>query len=334
MPTNLTLSDDVQTRPFRDRLTPRVRITLVAIVLALAIAAYLFLFMTGRFSFVFPRRLTMIGAMGIAAFAQAVGTVLFHTVTANRILTPSIMGFDAMYTLMQTLLVFFLGGEILAATDGIGKFVAQTVLMVTLATLLYRWLFSGSKSSLHVLLLVGVVLGMAFSSLSTFLQRILSPSDFDQLISRLYGRMSNADAEFFPVAFAVIVVVGILVWRRRYRLDVLLLGRDPAISLGVNHKRELTFLLVLVAILIALSTALVGPMTFFGFLVAMLAYQLTGSHEHRFVLPMAFLLGFGTLVIGQFIIQHVFYAAGYLTVIIEFVGGIAFLWILLRKGTL
>ena len=93
-------------------------------------------------------------------------------------------------------------------------------------------------------------------------------------------------------------------------------------------------MLILIAVMVAFSTALVGPMTFYGFIVALLAYQAAGTYRHAFVMPMAFLLGLLTLVAGQFVMQHVFSASGFLTVIIEFVGGIVFLILLLRKGTL
>ncbi|MFD6091197.1 iron chelate uptake ABC transporter family permease subunit [Oerskovia sp. NPDC060338] len=321
-------------RARRRTLTPGARLALVSAVVVVASACFLLLFIRGGFEFVIERRATMLGAMVIAAFTQGVATVLFHTVTNNRILTPSIMGFDSLYTLMQTLMVVVFGGEVLARTEGLPKVVAQTLLMVAFATLLYRWLFSGRFGNLYVLLLVGVVFGMAFSSVSTFLQRLLSPTDYDLLSTRLFGRMSNVDADYLPFAALVCVAVGVVVWRRRYRLDALTLGRDTATNLGIDHKRELTIMLMLVALLISMSTALVGPMTFFGFVVATLAYRVTGSHKHQFVLPMAFLLGLATLVVGQFVLQHVFYAAGLLTVIIEFVGGIVFLFLLLRRGAL
>lgn len=325
-------------RWFRGRrlpaLSPRTRLVIVGIAVLLASACFLLLFIRGGFAFAFERRLTMLGAMAITAFAQGIGTVLFHTVTSNRILTPSLMGFDSLYVLMQTLLVFAFGGAALVQTEGLLKLVLQTALMVAFATVLYRWLFSGRFANLTVLLLVGVVLGLAFDSVSTFLQRVLAPADYDLLTTRLFGSISNVDPTYLPLAGLVCVAVGVVVWSRRGRLDVLLLGRETATNLGLDHRRELTAMLIAIAVLIAFSTALVGPMTFYGFIVAMLAYQFAGSYKHAYVLPMAFLLGLLTLVLGQFVLQHVFYAAGYLTVIIEFVGGILFLVVLLRKGTL
>ncbi|MER6914085.1 iron chelate uptake ABC transporter family permease subunit [Streptomyces sp. NPDC000594] len=311
-----------------------VRLAILASLVALSVFCFLFLFIEGSFDFAFERRLTVLGTMVVVAFTQAVGTVVFQTITHNRILTPSIMGFDSVYILMQTLLVATFGGSVLAATDGMPKLVTQTLLMVGFTMLLFGWLFSGRGGSLHVLLLVGVVLGLAFRSLSDFLQRLLSPAEYDVLSARLFGRLSSAEASYLPLAGAVCLVVGVIIWRRRYRLDTLLLGRDAATNLGIAYKRELSLMLLLISLLIAMSTALAGPMTFFGFVTAMLAYQMSGTHRHVVVLPMAFLIGLLTLVGGQFIMEHVFYASGMLTVVIEFVGGAVFLVHLLRKGTL
>ncbi|GGZ50901.1 hypothetical protein GCM10010387_51570 [Streptomyces inusitatus] len=322
------------TAPIRKGLPVAARLAIAGGLAAASALAFLFLFIEGSFEFAFERRLTMLGTMTVVAFAQAVGTVVFQTITHNRILTPSIMGFDSVYILMQTLLVAVFGGGVLAVTDGMPKLITQTLLMVGFTMLLFGWLFSGRKGSIHVLLLVGVVLGLAFRSLSDFLQRLLSPSEYDVLSARLFGRLSSAEPGYLPLAGAVCLIVGVVVWQRRYRLDTLLLGRDAATNLGVAHKRELTVMLLLISLLIAMSTALAGPMTFFGFVTAMLAYQMSGTHRHIVVLPMAFLIGLITLAGGQFVMEHVFYASGMLTVVIEFLGGAIFLAHLLRKGTL
>ncbi|ANW21386.1 iron chelate uptake ABC transporter family permease subunit [Streptomyces clavuligerus] len=321
--------------PVRRALPAAARLTAATVLAAVCAACFLFLFVEGSFAFAFERRLSMFGTMLIVAFAQAVGTVVFQTITHNRILTPSIMGFDSVYILMQTLLVSVFGGSVLVATDGMPKLVTQTLLMVGFTMLLFGWLFSGRGGSLHVLLLVGVVLGLAFRSLSDFLQRLLSPAEYDVLSTRLYGRLSSAEAEYLPLAGAVCLITGAIVWQRRHRLDALLLGRDTATNLGISYRRELSLLLLLlISLLIAMSTALAGPMTFFGFVTALLAHQLAGTHRHAVVLPLAFLIGLITLVGGQFVMEHVFYASGMLTVVIEFVGGTVFLVHLLRKGTL
>lgn len=288
-----------------------------------------------QFGLSFERRLRTATAILIAAFCGALSTVLFHTVTHNRILTPSIIGLDSLYVLIQTVGVFLVGGRFVDNGDSVPQFVAQTAAMVMFAAVLYGWLFSGRFASLFLLLLAGVVLGLAFRAFAEFLQRLLSPTEFDALSIKLYGRLTAVNADLLPIAGIACLVVGVIVWQRRRVLDVLLLGRDPAMGLGVNHQRELTLALVLIAVLVSISTALVGPMMFFGFIIATLSYQLAGDWRHRATLPMAFLIGVIMLAGGQFILHNIFYANGMLTVIIEFVGGILFLAMLFRRrGTM
>ena len=271
-------------------------------------------------------------AIFVVGICQGIGTVAFHAVTNNRILTPSILGMDALYRVAQTGLVFFLGAGAVAATDSLGHVVAQSLIMIAFATVLYGWLFSGERASMHVLLLVGVVLGMGFGSLSTFMQRMLTPSEFDVLTARLFATISQANAEYLPLAYAVVAVCVGLLWRQRHVLDVVSLGKEIATGLGVRYQRHVMFVLVVVAVLISVSTTLVGPMTFFGFLVAMLTYQLVGSTSHARTLPMVSAVAVATLLVAYFVLRHVFYTQGLISVIIELAGGVAFLVYLLRKG--
>ncbi|MFW6774244.1 iron chelate uptake ABC transporter family permease subunit [Nocardioides sp. CPCC 205120] len=279
-------------------------------------------------------RATNVVVMLLVAFCQALATVGFQTVTNNRIITPSIMGFESLYVAVQTSAVYFLGAAGLVAFQGTRQFVLQVALMVGFSLALYGWLLSGRYGNLHVMLLVGIVIGGGLGSVSAFMQRLLTPSDFDVLAARLFGSVANADPDYFPVAIPLALVAGALLWGRARRLDVVALGRDAATSLGVAHRAETMRVLFLVSILMAVSTAMVGPMTFFGFLVATLAYQFAGTHDHRYVFPVAVLSGFVVLAGAYFTMRHVFYAEGVVSIIIELVGGSVFLLVILRKGRL
>lgn len=276
-------------------------------------------------------RFTSLATIALVAVAQAVATVMFHTVTANRILTPSILGFDALYVLSQTALVFVFG---VSATkvEGVPKILVQSAVMVLFATVLYGWLFSGKRANLHLMLLIGVVLGIGFGSVSTFLQRMLTPSEFDVLSARLFGSVSKASPEYLPIAAVIVLGTAAFFWIRRRTYDVVSLGRDVSVGLGVNYRREVVVVLVLVSVLVATSATLVGPMTFFGFLVATLAYQFAVGERHAEILPLAAGIGLLTLLGATFILKHVFAASGLVTVIIEFTGGLLFLIVLLKKG--
>lgn len=283
---------------------------------------------------IFQLRSTTVLTIAVVAFCQAVATVIFHTATSNRILTPSIMGFDALYTVIQTGLVFFLGAQALSDTDGLAKVLIQSLVMIGFASLLYGWLFSGRFANLQIMLLIGVVLGVGFRSVSTVMQRLLTPSEFDILTARLFGNMSNSNPEYLPYAIGICGIVGAVAWRKRHQYDVIALGRDSSMNLGLNYRAEVIKVLVMVAVLISISTTMVGPMTFFGFIVATITYQICRDQRHAFVLPMAFMAGLVTLLASYFVLRHVFYAAGLVSVIIELGGGIFFIVYLLRKGSL
>ncbi|WP_336501736.1 iron chelate uptake ABC transporter family permease subunit [Microbacterium paraoxydans] len=279
-------------------------------------------------------RATAVVVMALVAVAQAVATVSFQTVTNNRIITPSIMGFESLYRVVQTTTVYLFGVAGLVAIQGVGQFALQVLIMVGLAVVLYGWLLSGRYGNLQIMLLVGIVIGGGLGAIATFMQRLLTPSEFDVLAARLFGNVSNADPSYLPLAIPLVIAASTLLWLRSRRLNVLALGPDAARSLGLDHRREQFLVLTLVAVLMATSTALVGPMTFLGFLVATLAYQFADTHDHRLIFPVAVLTAFSILAGAYFVMKNVFYAQGMVSILIEIVGGTVFLIVILRKGRL
>jgi len=291
-------------------------------------------FGTRGFWLIAERRANAVIAMAIVAVCQALSTVCFHTVTANRILTPSIMGFESLYRLIATATVFFFGAAILAKFEGVALFLVQIALMIGLSLALYGWLFVGGVKNLHLMLLVGIVIGGGLGSVSTFMQRMLYPSEFDVLAARLFGSVNNADADLFPIAIPLVVAAALGLLAMAGPLNLVSLGESIATNLGVNYKRVVIQVLALVSVLMAVSTSLVGPMTFLGFLVATLTYQACDTYDHRRLLPMSIVMCYAVLTGAYFIMNNFFHAQGVVSVVIELVGGAAFLWVIMKKGRL
>jgi iron complex transport system permease protein len=279
-------------------------------------------------------RVTSIVVIVVIAFCQGIATIAFQTITNNRILTPSVMGFESLYRLVQTSAVYFLGAAGITFLTGPGQFLLQIALMVAFAAVLYGWLLVRRSGNLQITLLVGIVLGGGLGAAATFLQRLLTPSEFDILTARLIGSIANADTDELGWAIGLAAVTGLLLWMQGGRLNVMSLGRDTAMNLGLAHRRQMIIVLLLVSVLMAVSTALVGPMTFLGFLIAMLAYQLGDTYDHRLLFPMAWLIGIVVRAGSYFVLKHLFYAEGSVGIIIEVVGGTFFLAYILRKGRL
>jgi len=284
---------------------------------------------------VVKRRAVAVGAMLIAAVCQSLATVTFQTSTNNRIITPSLLGFEALHSTINTSIIFFFGSTVFVRfTGGIESFLLQTVVMVGMCFLLYGWLLRGKYGNLQLMLLIGVILGTGLRSVSSFMRRLLAPSEFDLLQSRLFGSVSNAKAECFPVAIPIIVIVAALLIVYAKKLNVLSLGKSAATALGVSHRRGVMYTLVLVSILMSVSTALIGPLTFYGFLVATLTYQAVPTYDHKYIFPMSLAISFLIITAAYFFMYHIFRAQGVVSVIIEMFGGIVFLVVLLRKGRL
>lgn len=279
-------------------------------------------------------RASSVVVMLVVAVCQALATVSFQTVANNRILTPSILGFESVFVAIQTATIFVAGVTGIASANSLVDLFIRIGLMVVVSSILYGWLLSGRRGDVHTMLLVGIVLGGGLGALSTFMQRLLTPSEFDVLTASLFGNISNANTDHLVVVVPLVTLIAAVLYMRSHTLNVLGLGRESSTNLGLNFQAELRVTLMLVSVLMAVSTALVGPMTFLGFLVAMLTYQLAGTRDHRYLLPMAALLAFVVLAGASLIMRHVFYAAGAVTIIIELVGALAFLILLLRKGSL
>ncbi|WP_261165333.1 iron chelate uptake ABC transporter family permease subunit [Microbacterium sp. Marseille-Q6965] len=272
--------------------------------------------------------LTMI----VVASAVGVSTVVFHTITQNRILTPSIMGFDSFFGLIVTLTVFLFGSVGFLRADGYVMWTIQVAVMVGFSVLLFTWMFGGKRRSIHLMLLVGIVLGTFFRSFTEWMQRMLDPLDFDVVADAMFASLTKPDPTLLLFT-AILVAGGVAVLLPMMRtLDVLTLGEHVAVGLGVNHRRTVMILFLVVSVMIAASTALVGPILFFGLIVANLAYSYAGSFRHVWTVPAAVLLGVLCLVGGQLLLEQVLDFGATLSTIIEFVGGLFFLFLVLRKG--
>jgi len=317
-------------RPWRLGLPSAVRLALFGLGVFVAIVLFLTIEARGSWDFVLPFRGRKVLAMVVVGHAIAVATVLFQTITANRILTPSIMGFDALFLLIQAVAVFALGSGRLVALDARLRFGVEVVAMILFAGLLSWWLFVRSRHSLHLLVLVGIVFGVLFRSVTSLLQRMIDPTEFAVLQDMAFASFNAVDRSLLGLATGLVAVITVAVWRMTHVLDALVLGREIAVNVGVDYERAVVVLLGMVTALVAISTALVGPITFFGLLVAHLASMAMGTYRHRLVLPAASAISAIALVGGQALLEHVFAFTTSLSIIVEFLGGVVFLCLLIR----
>ncbi|TYR79965.1 iron chelate uptake ABC transporter family permease subunit [Priestia megaterium] len=299
----------------------------------LLILIFLFYQTSGNWAYILPGRIVKIIAIILTGFSIAVSTVIFQTITNNRILTPSILGLDSLYLLIQTVLIFLLGSMNVVMLNKNINFGLSVVLMIVFAGVLYKVLFrKEGNNNIYFLLLVGLIFGTFFQSISSFMQVLIDPNEFLIVQDRMFASFNNIQTDLLVFATIAIVLVVLYLWRFLKYLDVLALGREEAINLGVKYDYVVKRLLIIVAVFISISTALVGPITFLGLLVVNVAYEMFKTYRHSYLLAGSVLVSIVALVGGSLIVERVFTFSTTLSVIINFIGGAYFIYLLLKEN--
>ncbi|MCY9828658.1 iron chelate uptake ABC transporter family permease subunit [Vibrio chagasii] len=283
-----------------------------------------------NYEFFLSLRMPKLLSIVLAAVAISASSLVFQTITNNRILTPSILGFDSLYMLVQTSLLFVFGGTSFWVIDSIANFGLSVSVMILFSLALFHFYFKSKRNNVFTLLLIGIVCGSVFSSLSNFLAMLIDPNEFAVLQNVMFASFNNVKSELVYLSILPLGLCLLGLWVLAPKLDVLWLGVDNATSLGVNTKRLTQMILVIVSVMVAVSTALVGPVLFFGLITVSLARQIFSSYQHRVLILASSLLAVVLLVSGQWFIEKVMAFETTVSVIINLVGGLYFMFLLLR----
>lgn len=296
----------------------------------LAVAVFLCYDLGRGWQYALELRAYKVVAMLIVACCIGYSSVSFQTLTNNRILTPSIMGFESVYLLFQTVLVFLYGSDSFTVLNSWQNFTLSIVLMIGFAFILYFLIYKKGKNNIYLLVLIGLVLGLLFQSASSFMQLLIDPNDFFIIQGKMFASFANINQDLLGYSVVILSLTLVVGFRMCKSLDVLALGRDQAISLGLNYKRKVQVFLVIIAILVSISTALIGPITFLGIMVANLAYELVRTYKHSVIITVCSLVTAILIIGGQALTEHLFELSTPITTIINFIGGIYFLLLLFK----
>lgn len=318
-------------RAYRKNIIKLIVIALIAIIIVAA-----FLFIGVKFHnhkllrYAMKLRIPKVLAMIITAFAIGAATIIFQSVINNTIVTPCLLGMNALYTFIHTSVVFVLGsGSILFTNDNL-SFLVDLVLMGIIATVVYSWLFKMTGHNVLYVLLVGTVLTSFFSSIQSTLTRVMDPNEYDTLLTSLVASFSNINSGIIIFSVIILALIVVIFRKELALLDVITLGKEQAINLGVDYDRCIRRLLLAVTLCIAVATAMVGPISFLGLIIANISRQLLKTYRHTQLIAGAALMGVIALIGGQFIVERVFVYSIPISVFITVAGGIYFLYLILK----
>lgn len=317
------------------RLSNKNKLIIMAVLVLLCSAAYLFVAVNFHnpklFQYSMKIRIPKLIVMLITAFAIGGASIVFQSIINNTIVTPCLLGMNSLYTLIHTAVYFFAGSASIFAVNANAAFAMDVLLMGIIATFIYSYLFKKTNHNVLYVLLIGTVLSSFFSSIQSTLTRIMDPNEYDTLLATLVASFNNINSEIIVLSVVILAALIFVLRKDLALLDVLTLGKDQAINLGVDYDRSIRQLLLGVTICIAVATAMVGPISFLGLIIANLSRQLLHTYRHSQLILGSALFGMIVLIGGQCIVERVYVYSVPISVFISVGGGIYFLYLLLKN---
>ncbi|MBR4974164.1 MAG: iron ABC transporter permease [Bacteroidales bacterium] len=225
----------------------------------------------------------------LSGSALAISGLLLQTLFRNPLAGPSILGISDGANLGVAIAMLALGGQI----GGLGGYmtIALSALigaMVILSIIIY---FSGKVRSNILLLIIGIMVGYLVSSSISILNYYASADKVHKFVMWGMGDFSSVSLDKLPF-FAIILIIGLVMALMLSKpMNALLMGENYASNLGVNIKRVRTAILINTGILVAIVTAVCGPISFIGIAVPHISRLIIGSANHRHLIPVTLLTG-------------------------------------------
>ena len=305
---------------------------LLVISLALAVLYIVVGLNTEFLSFLLERRILKLIAILVVGYSISVSSVLFQTITNNRIITPSIIGFDSLYLMICSIVVLFFHQLLVPNVINIHIFFFITVgIMIVFSRALYRLLFIIKENTIYYVLLSGVVLSLLFRSIYTFFISIMDVAQYDALQRKLYASFDLIQYDLLFVSIILALLTTKYIVPMLSDLDVYLIGKDNAKMLGVDIDKVQDDCIKIISVLVSVATVLVGPITFLGLFVVNIVYMIySNSNKHVHLILGSTFLSWIILILGSLLVERVFEFDTNLTVIINGIGGIFFIYLLLK----
>lgn len=282
---------------------------------------------------IMKRSLISLLGMTVSATLIAVVSLAFQTITENRVLTPSMLGFDSVFLATQSVLVFFAStisfvGQLFS--NPYLNFFITTGIMLLISVLMYSLMLRKNKNNIAFLLLFGLILSNIVQSLTNYIEVLLNPQQFQQLKAVTTVSITNMNESVIIIATPVMVLLTFLFMKRSREYDVMQLGESNAKSLGVPYAKRVNQTLILVALAMAVTTALIGPVTFLGLLGVNIARELFKTYKHSVLYIGSVMVSILCLILGQGLVEMLHYATP-VTVLIDLIGGTYLIVLILKE---
>ena len=165
------------------------------------------------FRYIISLRIPTLVVMMIAAFSIGSASLIFQSIINNRIVTPCLLGMNAMYTLVHTTVIFMVGSGSIFATNANLSFAVDLIVMSVVATFIYSFMFEKTGNNVLYVLLIGTVLSSFFGSIQSTMIRVMDPNEYDALLTTLVADFNNVNVEVIYFSLILLIALTIFLWK-------------------------------------------------------------------------------------------------------------------------
>lgn len=266
----------------------------------------------------------------IAGAGLAVSGATMQGVLRNPLVSSYILGVSAAAGFGASLAIVF--GIGVLTTYGNYIIVVNAFVFSMIAMLIVYGVAHMRSMTTETVILAGVAVSYLFSALLSLIQYIAPEHEAVRaVVFWLMGGLDSANWTNITIMFVVVLAATILMMQQSWNINVLSVGEDVAVSLGVNAKRALGVTLMLSALATSAIIAFTGVIGFVCLIAPHIARMLIGS-DHRFLIPCSALIGACLLLcadtVGRLILAPTEIPVGIVT---SLLGVPFFIYILLTK---
>ncbi|SEG28828.1 iron chelate uptake ABC transporter family permease subunit [Sphingobacterium lactis] len=308
----------------------RIKKAILFALVTICLLLFMFYHLDIQNRFIVSGRIERLLAIVLVSVTVGYSTIVFQTLSSNKILTPSLMGYEHLYILVQVLAILFLGSNSLFFQSKTIGFIISCLILLIYSMALYGFIFRKHRKNIYYILLIGLILGIFFSTTTQFLQNIIDPNSFGYVQSAMFATLSKTSLSNLVISMLVTCTTIVYLLRDLKYLNVLVLGRENAFGLGVDYDSIARRQLLGISILVSVSSALVGPITFVGIFVAGMTYRLTNVENHSYNIPFAIGIALILLCCAQFLIEHLLNYKYSMAIIVNLIGALYFIMLILK----
>lgn len=239
---------------------------------------------------VFQVRLPRILGASLVGAALAMAGTAYQGMFKNPLVSPDILGASSGAGL----------GAALAISLSMGVYGVQAlsfVLGLAAVTLAYAVSLKVPRDRTMALILTGILVGTLFSSGTSLLKYLADPYDeLPTITFWLMGSLATTSTHDVLVAVVPIVAGAALLYVFRWRMNVMSLSEDEALSLGVETSRLRLMAIIGSTLMTSASVSIAGLVGWVGLLIPHLARMLVGP-DFQTLLPASGLLGAAYLIL-------------------------------------